>query len=66
MSWSTHGGQAVSMVDFAEPDLGRHPGFRAAIEAAQVADLEPGDALFYPGMWWHQVEAFDAFNVMIN
>lgn len=62
----TPGGQAVSMVNFAEPDFEKHPRFREAVEAAQVADLEPGDALFYPGMWWHQVEAFDAFNVMIN
>lgn len=62
----TPGGQAVSMVNFAAPDFDRHPGFRQAIGAAQVADLEPGDALFYPGMWWHQVEAFDPFNVMIN
>ena len=62
----TPGGQAVSMVDFAEPDYGRYPRFREAVEAAQVADLEPGDGLFYPAMWWHQVEAFDPFNVMVN
>ena len=62
----TPGGQAVSMVDFANPDFDKYPRFRDAIEAAQVADLEPGDALFYPSMWWHQVEAFDPFNVMIN
>lgn len=62
----TPGGQPVSMVNFAAPDFERHPGFRDAIQAAQVADLEPGDGLFYPGMWWHQVEAFDPFNAMIN
>jgi hypothetical protein len=62
----TPGGQPVSMVNFDAPDFERHPGFRDAIAAAQVADLGPGDGLFYPGMWWHQVEAFDAFNVMIN
>jgi len=62
----TPGGQAVSMVNFANPDFEKYPRFRAAMEAAQVAELEPGDALFYPSMWWHQVEAFGSFNVMIN
>ncbi|UTF60302.1 cupin-like domain-containing protein [Gilvimarinus sp. DA14] len=62
----TPGGQAISLVDFANPDLERFPGFSQALEVAQVADLEPGDALFYPSMWWHQVEGLDRFNVMIN
>lgn len=62
----TPGGQAVSMVNFASPDFGKYPRVREAIEAAQVADLEPGDALFYPSLWWHQVEAFAPFNVMLN
>ncbi|WP_238475338.1 cupin-like domain-containing protein [Sphingomonas cavernae] len=62
----TPGGQVVSMVDFGAPDLDRYPRFREALAAAEVAELEPGDALFYPAMWWHQVEALDAFNVMIN
>ena len=62
----TPGGQAVTMVDLRNPDLEKFPRFRAAMDAAQVAELEPGDALFYPAMWWHQVEAFDPFNAMIN
>jgi hypothetical protein len=28
--------------------------------------MEPGDALIYPALWWHQVEALDPFNAMIN
>lgn len=62
----TPGGQVVSMVDFSDPDFETYPRFRHAIAAGQVADLEPGDVLFYPSLWWHQVEALDAFNVMIN
>jgi cupin-like protein len=62
----TPGGQVVSMVDFRVPDFARYPRFRDALAAAEVAELEPGDALFYPAMWWHHVEALDRFNVMIN
>jgi Cupin-like domain len=62
----TPGGQVVSMVDFRNPELDRYSGFRDALAAAEVADLEPGDALFYPAMWWHHVEALEPFNVMIN
>lgn len=62
----TPGGQAVSMVDLRNPDFQRYPRVREALAAGEVAELEPGDVLFYPALWWHQVEALDAFNVMIN
>jgi hypothetical protein len=62
----TPGGQAVSTVDFNAPDFDRHPGFRAALAHARSATLEPGDAIFMPAMWWHQVEALDPFNVLVN
>lgn len=62
----TPGGQVVSMVDLRAPDLGRYPRFAQALEAALVAELEPGDVLFYPALWWHNVEALDAFNAMMN
>lgn len=62
----TPGGQVVSMVNFDAPDFVRHPGFRAAMAAGEVAELMPGDVLVYPALWWHQVEALDSFNVLIN
>lgn len=62
----TPGGQVVSMVDLRAPDLIRYPRFSEALAAAEVAELEPGDVLFYPALWWHNVEALDTFNVMIN
>jgi hypothetical protein len=60
------GGQAVSIVDFANPDFEKHPRFRAALEAGQTAVLEPGDAVFIPSMWWHHVEGLSPFNTLIN
>ena len=62
----TPAGQVVSMVDFADPDFDRFPKFEAAIAAGQVADLEPGDALLLPSMWWHHVEGLSCFNALVN
>jgi hypothetical protein len=62
----TPGGQVVTMTDIDAPDFERFPGLRDALAAGEIAELESGDALFYPAMWWHQVNALEAFNVMIN
>jgi Cupin-like domain len=62
----TPSGQAISLVDFSRPDLARHPRFAEALAAAQVADMEPGDALFVPSMWWHHVESMASFNLLVN
>ena len=62
----TPGGQAVSVVDFDAPDFDRYPRFREALASAQVATLEPGDAVFIPSMWWHHVRGLAPFNVLVN
>jgi hypothetical protein len=62
----TPAGQAISLVDVRQPDLQRFPRYAEALANAQVADLGPGDAIFIPSMWWHHVEALDAFNVLVN
>ncbi len=62
----TPGGQVVTMVDLKNPDFDRFPNVRKALDAAVIVDLEPGDAVYYPSMWWHQVEALSPFNIMIN
>ncbi len=62
----TPAGQAVSMVDPRAPDLERFPRYVEARAHALSAELEPGDAIFIPAMWWHQVEALDSFNILIN
>ena len=63
---NTPAGRAVSMVDFHAPDFERHPRFREAIRQGQVAELEPGDAIFIPATWWHHVEGLEPFNVLVN
>ena len=62
----TPGGQVLTMTDITTPDFERFPRLREALAAGEIAELEPGDVLFYPAMWWHEVEARDSFNVMVN
>ena len=63
---NTPAGRAVSMVDFHAPDFERFPHFREALNHAQVAELNAGDAVFIPAMWWHHVEGLSDFNVLVN
>lgn len=44
-----------SPVDAEDPDLSRFPRFRDA--PLLRADLEPGDLLYIPSMWWHQARS---------
>jgi len=62
----TPAGQPASLVDFSDPDLVKHPKFAEAMQHAQVAELEAGDAIFIPSMWWHHVEGLSSFNVLVN
>ena len=63
---NTPAGRAVSMVDFHAPDFDRYPRFADALDHAMVADLDAGDALYIPALWWHHVEGLAAFNVLVN
>jgi hypothetical protein len=62
----TPGGQAISLVNFADPDFEKFPRFREALEAGQVAEVGPGDAVFIPSMWWHHVQGLSPFNTLVN
>ena len=58
------GGQEISLVDFRCPDFERFPKFHTALANAMVAELNAGDALYLPGMWWHHVECLESLNVL--
>lgn len=62
----TMAGQPTSMVDVDRPDFERFPRFAEALRHARVAELEPGDAIFIPSLWWHDVSALEPLNVLIN
>jgi hypothetical protein len=59
-------GTPISLVDFREPDFARFPRFKEALENAWVADLEPGDAIYIPALWWHHVQSLDKCNALVN
>lgn len=60
------GGQEISLVDFSAVDLQRFPMFAQAQQAALLAELEPGDLLFIPSMWWHHVQGHQRLNGLIT
>jgi hypothetical protein len=61
----TPAGQAISLVDFLHPDFEKFPALpkRSSMPSGRAGT---GRRLFIPSMWWHHIEALDAFNVLIN
>jgi len=62
----TLAGQPTSIVDIDAPDLETYPNFADALKTALRAELGPGDALYIPAMWWHDVLSLDDFGSLIN
>ena len=59
-------GAPMSLVRLHAPDFERFPRFRTALAAAMSAELEPGDAIYIPPLWWHHVESLEPFNLLVN
>jgi len=62
----TPAGAPLSLVDFSNPDFVKYPKFKHALSHALVAELEPGDAIYIPTLWWHHVKASGGVNVLVN
>ncbi len=62
----TPGGTPISIVDLRDPDYEKFPKFREALESAEEAVLEPGDAIYIPILWWHGVESLEPLNILVN
>jgi hypothetical protein len=62
----TMAGQPVSLAASAPPDDERYPRFREVKDQALLAELQAGDAIYIPKLWWHQVEATSSFNALVN
>ena len=56
----------ISLVDFKAPDFEEFPRFREALANARVAELEAGDAIYMPPLWWHHVESLAGLNILVN
>jgi hypothetical protein len=64
---NTMSGPPVSLAAAAPPGSeAQFPLFEQIRNEAQVIELEAGDALFLPKLWWHQVESLAPFNGLVN
>lgn len=62
----TLAGPPVSLAASAPAEDERFPRFSAVRDQAWECELQAGDALYLPKLWWHQVESLDACNGLVN
>jgi hypothetical protein len=62
----TPAGTPASLLDPEAPDLERFPRAAEAMAQALTAELEPGDAIYIPHMWWHHVRSLDDLSILVN
>lgn len=62
----TPAGPPVSLVDLRQIDQQNYPKAALAMKSALTVELEPGDAIFIPRLWWHQVESVESINLLVN
>lgn len=62
----TLAGQPSSLADIEEPDFVAFPRLAEAFEHAQSVELDPGDVLYIPSLWWHAVRGLEPVGAMVN
>ncbi len=63
---NTMAGQPVSLAASSAGGAQKYPLFEQIKDRSLIADLEAGDALYLPKLWWHKVESTAPFNVLVN
>jgi hypothetical protein len=63
---NTMAGQPVSLAASSDPDERQFPLFERVKDQALITELQPGDALYLPKLWWHKVESTASFNGLVN
>lgn len=63
---NTMAGQPVSLAASASPDPRKYPRFEEIRDQALTAELNPGDGIYIPKLWWHQIESTASFNGLVN
>lgn len=59
-------GAAISMARLDQAADPRFPRLGQAISHSLAAELEPGDALYLPPLWWHHVASLGRLNALVN
>lgn len=63
----TMAGQPVSLAAAAPAEERHHyPRFETAAAHARTATLSPGDGIYMPKLWWHQVRGLAPVNGLVN
>ncbi len=63
---NTMAGQPVSLAASAPAEENKYPLFSKVRDQALRAELKPGDAIYIPKLWWHQIESTASFNGLVN
>jgi hypothetical protein len=63
---NTMAGQPVSLAASSPHDPEKYPLFDKVRDKAIIIDLDAGDALYLPKLWWHKVESLSPFNGLVN